>query len=580
MPRYSSFIRNFKIIIYIIRKAKLFGIGALMVCLSCSAVYGQSKLSGNIQLPKFEGATVREVFDVLKQKQAVLFSYNSNLLDLDKEVNIDPYQGLLTHYLERLLGEKYSFKETNSHIIITYAPQRMDVSAIDMDTTKNNRAVISGYVKDIRTNKPVSLVTVYDRTTFQASALTSKKGYFELDIKNPNNTVVIALSKEYYRDTMLMLLLPLEISHTNKEHKTGYYHTSDSSKMISNSVFGRFFTSSGQRIQNINLGGFFVYSPFQISMTPGLSTHAFFNSQVVNKFSLNIIGGYTAGVAGTELGGVFNVNQFSMHGVQFAGVSNVVGGDVKGFQAAGVGNVGLNKLSGVQVAGVWNSVDTVVWGLQVAGGINMANSATHGAQLAGGMNISRGEVGSQLAGGINIAKKVRGVQLSVINIADSSDYPIGVFNWIRKGSRQLSLGIDESSFIAASLRSGGRVMYSVLAAGIYLNDENVKYGIEAGIGAHLVRGKRFTLSTELVHRTHFDKDLKYNEANRSSFRIVPAVNLGRYIQVYAAPSLTYAETVHPEPRTRALAWRFWGADRARNTFHGGGTVGVQFLLSR
>jgi len=578
MSKYADVIKHLKIILYIIRKSKLFLVSAVIVVFNYLPVFAQNRLSNNIQLPKFEGASMRDVFEILKKDQAVLFSYDSKLLDLDKEVFVGSYQGTLIDYLEKLLGKQYSFNETNSHIIIRYAPQQMNLSTVDLDTTKNNRTRISGYVKDIRTDIPVSFATVYDRTTYQAATLTNKRGYFELDVKHPEATFTIALSKENYRDTMLVLLLPVEVSLSGKERKTGYYYASDSSKMISNTAFGRFFTSSRQRIQNLNLGGFFVYSPFQVSMTPGLSTHGLFNSQVVNKFSLNIIGGYTAGVNGTEIAGAFNVNQFDMHGLQFAGLFNVVGGDVKGFQAAGISNVGLNKLAGAQFAGGWNSADTALSGIQLTGGINKVNYAPKNLQFAGVMNLAKDEIGSQLAGGINVAKKVHGVQFAVVNVADSSDYPIGVFNWIRNGSRQLSVGIDESRFTNLNFKSGGRVLYSVLGIGAYLSDHDVKYGIEAGIGAHLLRRTTFTLSTELVHRTHFDKDFKYIDPNRSSLRLVPAINLSRHLQVYAAPSLTYAEAVNPMQEARGRVWRFWGADQRRNTFHGGGTIGLTYIF--
>lgn len=578
MSKYADVIKHLKIILYIIRKSKLFLVSAVIVVFNYLPVFAQNRLSNNIQLPKFEGASMRDVFEILKKDQAVLFSYDSKLLDLDKEVFVGSYQGTLIDYLEKLLGKQYSFNETNSHIIIRYAPQQMNLSTVDLDTTKNNRTRISGYVKDIRTDIPVCFATVYDRTTYQAATLTNKRGYFELDVKHPEATFTIALSKENYRDTMLVLLLPVEVSLSGKERKTGYYYASDSSKMISNTAFGRFFTSSRQRIQNLNLGGFFVYSPFQVSMTPGLSTHGLFNSQVVNKFSLNIIGGYTAGVNGTEIAGAFNVNQFDMHGLQFAGLFNVVGGDVKGFQAAGISNVGLNKLAGAQFAGGWNSADTALSGIQLTGGINKVNYAPKNLQFAGVMNLAKDEIGSQLAGGINVAKKVHGVQFAVVNVADSSDYPIGVFNWIRNGSRQLSVGIDESRFTNLNFKSGGRVLYSVLGIGAYLSDHDVKYGIEAGIGAHLLRRTTFTLSTELVHRTHFDKDFKYIDPNRSSLRFVPAINLSRHLQVYAAPSLTYAEAVNPMQEARGRVWRFWGADQRRNTFHGGGTIGLTYIF--
>lgn len=576
MFRFNNFMQHMKIILYIIRKSKLFTVTTLLMCSSYLSTSAQHKLSNNINLPKFEGTSMREVFDVLKQDQALLFSYNSKVLYLDRETNMDSYQGPLLPYLEKLLGEKYSFKETNSHIIITYAPQQMNVSAIDMDSTKHSRTRVSGYVKDVRTNAPVSFVTVYDKTTFQSSTLTNKRGYFELDLKHPEGTFTIALSKENYRDTMLVLLLPVQVSLTTKERRTGYYYTADSSKMFTNTAFGNFFTSSRQRLQNLNLGGFFIYSPFQISLIPRISTHGLLNSQVVNKFSVNIIGGYTAGVEGTELAGVFNVNQFQMYGAQFAGLLNVVGGDIKGLQAAGMSNIGLRKLSGVQLSGIWNRVDTITAGAQITGVINTTNNAPQALQLAGVVNIAKDEVGSQIAGVVNKAKKVNGLQLGLINLADSNDYPVGLFNWIRNGSRQLSLGFDESSFMNLNFKSGGRVLYSIVGLGISFNNNGLKYGAEFGIGGHLINNNRFTLSTELLHRIHFDKDLKFKDANRSSLRIIPAVNLNRYLQVYVAPALTYTDAL--EPGAKRVTWKFWGSNQKENTLHGSGTIGLTYVF--
>src|SRR3546814_13480081 len=71
----------------------------------------------------------------------------------------------------------------------------------------------------------------------------------------------------------------------------------------------RFFVSSGQRIQSLNLRGFFTESPVQVSLMPGLSTQGRMSAQVVNNFSVNLIGGYTAGLNGMEMAGVFNMNK-------------------------------------------------------------------------------------------------------------------------------------------------------------------------------------------------------------------------------------------------------------------------------
>src|SRR5690606_34912650 len=147
MSTYYTFIWALEITTHVTWKTTLFIITLLIACLSCSSVYSQNRLSRPVELPKFENVAIREVFDVLRER-SILFSYNSSLLNLDKEVSVAPYQGLLIDYLEKRLGEKYSFKEANTHVIITYAPQRMDISTVDIDTTKNIRTMISGYVKD------------------------------------------------------------------------------------------------------------------------------------------------------------------------------------------------------------------------------------------------------------------------------------------------------------------------------------------------------------------------------------------------------------------------------------------------
>ena len=54
---------------------------------------------------------------------------------------------------------------------------------------------------------------------------------------------------------------------------------------------------------------FFETRPFQVSLVPGLGSHGKMSGQVVNNFSLNVFGGYTAGTNGSELGGLFNIDK-------------------------------------------------------------------------------------------------------------------------------------------------------------------------------------------------------------------------------------------------------------------------------
>ncbi len=559
---------------YIVRKAKLFAILIFVFTLH-SQLFAQGQLGKPINMAPFEQVSIGHIFSILEDR-GFEFSYNSRLFRIDSLVSTKSFNGLCIDYLEEIFGSNYAFKETSSHIIITYAPQRMAVE-VNMNTHEANRAIISGYVRDLRTEKAIANASIYDKFTFNASTLSDKNGYFLLDIKKPGHTVAIALNKANYRDTSLMLLLPIEALTLGEKRKMGFYSMHDSEKNIFNNFFGRLFTSSSQRVQSMNLGGFFAYSPFQLSLIPGLGTHGSFESQVVNNFSLNIIGGSTAGVDGTELGGVFNVNQYDVRGVQLSGVLNAVGGNVIGLQMSGAGNVIMHNFSGMQLAGIWNTVDSLKKGFQGAGVVNIAKES-RGIQVAGAMNISRGYTNNQIAGGINIADKVRGIQLSaLLNIADSSDYPIAVLNLIKKGRKQLSFQVDDSRLLSLQFRSGGRVLYSLIGMGTYVNQSDMQYATEFGLGAQLSDKRKFGLAIELVQRMNFDNQMHIQDAQRFSLHVIPSWRLTEHWHIYAAPSFVYSEPTASNT-IQGIHWKAWGSDRFQSTFHAGGAVGFSYLF--
>src|SRR5690606_29239387 len=128
------------------------------------------------------------------------------------------------------------------------------------------------------------------------------------------------------------------------------------SMVVESTAMGRFLLSARQKVQTMNLKKFFTTRPFQISFTPGLGTHGRLSPQVINHFSLNILGGYNGGVDGFEVGGLFNINKKDVQYFQAAGVFNLTGGRMNGFQVAGVNNTVLDSVSGAQVAGVNNMV--------------------------------------------------------------------------------------------------------------------------------------------------------------------------------------------------------------------------------
>ncbi|WP_313531574.1 hypothetical protein [Sphingobacterium multivorum] len=595
-------------ILFFIKRIELY----LFILMLCSFHSGraQQKLAVEIQMPAFAETTVGEIFQLLKEKEDVLFSFNGNILQTDSVIHTKPFKGNLYDYLDGILGKEYSFKELGRHIIIQYTPQRMSVD-FEVQTPTKNKVVITGYIKNIRTNRPISNASIFDRNAL-LSTLTDQNGYFELDVKKRSNLIAVNVSKEAFRDTSVMVIFPIEARIGEKKTRDyGYFEGYEEDYGLYRSFWGRVFLSPAQKIQSMNLGGMFLYSPYQISMTPGLSTHGFIRSQIVNKFSINIIGGSTAGVKGMELGGVFNINQYDMQGMQMAGVFNAVGGNVRGVQLAGVGNrdfggmtglqmagvfngVGGNasgvqiagvgnhvvgQVKGLQIAGVFNKADTVR-GVQIAGVVNLTKDASGTTQLASILNHSESTVGNQIAGLANKAKKVKGIQLAgIVNIADSSDYPIGLLNFIKNGEKSLSVAINEDSYLGLQFRSGGRVLYSLLSINVALEGNRPdKYAFEAGLGAVVLNGAKFSLRTEITARNLLTEKFKMLDNHQSSLRVIPAFKLSERMSIFVAPSLNYAERDENSIYGGSTVWKAWRRDRTRNTFYGGGMAGLMLKL--
>jgi hypothetical protein len=323
---------------------------------------------------------------------------------------------------------------------------------------------------------------------------------------------------------------------------------------VESTGFGRFLISSRQKIQTINLRKFITDRPFQVSLIPGISTHGRLNSQVINKFSLNIFGGYSGGVHGMEVGSLFNIDRNEVKYIQAAGLFNIVGGavtglqaaglnntvlaGVKGLQAAGVNNFVTGNFAGLQAAGVYNHVSGTVKGFQVAGVGNFARQKVTGAQVAGVVNFSNKEMaGTQIAGVINYAKKLTGLQIGLINIADSSEgYSIGLINFVLKGYHKLSFSTNEVLNANVAIKTGNKKLYSILQAGMDLNmnDEKV-YSFGYGMGTEIGLGKTFSVNPELTSQYLYFGSFDYlNLLNKVHLNL--NVKLGKYVSLFAGPS--------------------------------------------
>ncbi len=471
--------------------------GILWIAGSFSLVHAQKLLHKSVSVSVSQ-QPVAQVLHSIEKQGKFYFSYNSDVIPGDSLVTFSAYNQPLHLVLDGLLSGRYLYKETGEYIILQRAPVE-------------KYFLVTGHLEDQETGKPVDYASVYSKSLL-VSTLSNEDGSFRLKMKDPVFPMRVSVSKIGYADTTILI-------NTGKERRwdiTLVPRAVDLDEVVvynsgaDRTWLARLFVSSQLRRQSRNIGKFFVALPYQLSLTPGLGTHGRMSGQVTNKVSLNLIGGYTAGVNGVELAGVFNISRSRVRVVQMAGVFNIVSGAVKGVQMAGVHNKVMESVTGLQAAGAFNKVSNGMRGVQMAGAINQVQGSVSGLQMSGLANVGKEKVSGLQLGPINYAKNLQGVQIGVVNIADSSSgYSFGLINITKKGKGSVSLLANELVPANIVWKTGSRHIYSLLSVGTGMSSsaKAVVYGF--GFGKDFRVGKILTLSPELVSHTvytgHRDK---------------------------------------------------------------------------
>lgn len=472
--------------------------------------------------------SIADVMEKMSKAGEFYFSYNGTLFRQDSIVTLKVRQMPVRDVLDMLFDGKVDYKETGEYIILRYAANHFTIEPENIITAENLYE-ISGYVIDTETGKRVKDASVYEKR-LTIGKLTDANGYFNLRFKGDHNQVQLTASKDTYRDTTLIFLSDIKIkpegyTDENSEQGSAFFNS------IENSGISRFFISSKQRLQSLNIPNFFANSPFQASLTPGLSSHGIMSSQVINKASLNILGGYTAGTNGIEIAGMFNITKGNVKKLQIAGLFNTVGGSVEGVQVSGALNDVRTNAKGVQIAGLLNHVQEEVQGVQAAGLANVVYKTTRGVQIAGLANISGGETygmqisglsniarknirggqiaglgnisygqlkGIQIAGLFNYAKNMDGLQIGIINASErSTGTSIGLINYVKKGYHKISVSSNEMVNANVAFKMGNSNLYNILFIGKNFSATERMETAGLGFGHDFIFSHRISVSAEI-----------------------------------------------------------------------------------
>ncbi len=516
--------------------------------LLCSILLPGQSAEGQKVTISFENEPLQDALLRLDGISDHQLSYNPQILPSGVILNQSFQSESPREILDKILGGDYELKSIGNYIIIQKAPPPKKEKAIFQ---------LSGGIKDAATGEELEDVSIYEVNSLR-STLSNERGEFDLQAETDVSAATFVISKKYYQDTIIQVsqLKTLEgpiVLKKERESRSGRSireHVRTFSTGLS-----KFFTSDKVRknAQNVNLVDTRM---FQFSFVPSIGTNRKMSSQIKNKFSLNLIAGYSYGVGGAELGGVYNISREEVRGVQVGGFGNTVGGEVHGLQMGGFINTTKDYVKGSQIAGFINVASDSVNGFQMGGftnltkemrGLQIAGFNNHtkkmaGFQLSGFINTTNEMNGFQLTGFINVAKEVRGLQLSVVNWADTivTGIPFGLLNIVKKGGF-ISPALESDDVIPyrVSFRSGLDKFYSVLSVGIQPGDYWT-YGVGFGSRWFPTNKRTFFINPELRWFNLAESKIKEDENNymvRFNFNL--GYQIFKHLSVTSGPSLNY-----------------------------------------
>lgn len=479
-----------------------------ILLLLCSLAMSQTTALQKKLNFEVEGQTLQQTLNQLGDKANFSFAYNADLIPTDSLITYSANDRTVDEILQDLLGSYVNYTVVGGHIVF-------QAKQPELVRSKSGFAV-SGQVYSATTGKSLKDVSIYSSVKLK-SGITDGAGNYDLKLANREPLQTIHISKMGYQDTTLVVSLSeiynLDIKLVPLNALTEDVGLVSEGKPIRNHLsfveqlrLVKLFTNKKQRVNAVNISDS-ITRPIQFSFLPILGTNFRMSGVVTNNFSLNLVGGYNGGVKGVELAVGFNIVRKQMLGLQMATMMNVVGGDVrgtqfavamnlnlkdmKGWQSAVFMNIQVKKFSGLQNAVFMNFTGGTMSGIQASVGTNYADTL-NGLQISAGINIARSQVnGMQISAGINYTKHLRGVQLGIINIADTATgIPIGILSIVPKGYWHFDLYGDELTHVNTSIRTGVSYFHNIITAGYTWSTDQPLWRIGYGIGTEYKLGKK------------------------------------------------------------------------------------------
>lgn len=563
---------------------------------------------------EIKSAPVHFILSTIEEKGKVQFSYNPNLIDENRIVSLSLVNKTIRYGLELIFENTVQFKEVGNHIVLTPAQDIEDQKA---RKKTDETYAFTGTVTNARDGKPVHGASVYEVEGHFAT-FTQPDGSYLLEVPATSVVKTLYIRKEGFSPSVIVLdgtnpndrlnnvsLVPeAEVVVKLEPSEIEKIDVPLDDKVIPGLLVSDEVFQHGKNLKDIE-----EKRAFQISLVPalGVGSDLAINSLVINHFSFNILGGYSKGVEGAEIGGIFNLVKEDVVGGQLGGIANLVGGDIIGAQVGGISNLvqgsvkgaqvsgissilkrdligaqvsGINSVIrggfyGVQFSGICNFVHHKSVGLQVGGIYNMTRDSILGGQIGGISNVSGGvsffqiggisnyagtNNGVQIGGIFNHARQNNGLQVGLINTSrNSKGISLGLINFVKEGYHKTEISANEYFPVNLTFKSGIKRFYNTYDFSVRFGDVKT-YAAGLGFGSYFDLHSKWSLSLDLggqlavksnISKFRFDQlykatlTLDFHAAKWITFFAGPSLNIN--VIQFTDDNGAYTSDIHVNP---------------------------------
>ncbi|WP_437910894.1 hypothetical protein WME95_24910 [Sorangium sp. So ce327] len=331
---------------------------------------------------------------------------------------------------------------------------------------------------------------------------------------------------------------------------------------------------------------------FGADVLPLVGSSTSTGTNVVRRYSLNLVAGYTAGTTGIELSAGASISSSFLCGAQLSTVANLVFGPARGVQVTSGVNV-VGSLRGAQIGAI-NAAAGQVAGAQVGvlnaagqvdgaqvGMANLAVGASMDLQIgvanvavskatdvqiglanvavgeatdvqlslvnvaaggsadlqAGLTNVAAGESADVQIGLLNIATgKVGGAQIGLVNYADDSPFSLGLFNFIRKGRLHVDVWGLESGIVVAGVKHGSDHFHNIYGIGLRTIGNRPLLVSALGLGGRFSIHQRAYVDVDVLGYTLHEPSTLESAATIAQARALLGFRLFPELAIFGGPS--------------------------------------------